>query len=382
MKIALVIEKMKPSRGGREVSTAQIAARLAGLGHDVTVICQAGSWDDDTVRLLRLGRRGVFRFRAISAFADDVARAIKDGQYDIVHAMLPVIGANVYQPRGGTIPGQIAGSVRRWKRAGGIRKVVFEPMNLPRRRLGQIERRLVANPTVRCLAVSQMVADEFASHYGRREGVSVIYNGVDLPHVEPDDWQHWRQKHRYEMGLGPRSTVFIIVATNFALKGVDEAIRAFARWISRRGLEIDDRLVIVGRHLTERYHRTAGLLGAGRYVIFVPPTDEIQQWYAAADACVLLSWYDPCSRTVLEAIRCGLPAVTTKYNGAAEILGQAGIVVDSPSDTRAVIEAFEQLSDFRRRADLRRQCLALAGSVSMERHVEQLVKTYEEILSS
>ena len=38
MKIALVIERMDPQRGGREVSTAQVAVALSRRGHEVTVL--------------------------------------------------------------------------------------------------------------------------------------------------------------------------------------------------------------------------------------------------------------------------------------------------------------------------------------------------------
>jgi len=57
MKIALIIERMEPSRGGRETSTAQIAQRLAELGHSVTVLCQQGSWPSDSpgVEVVSLG---------------------------------------------------------------------------------------------------------------------------------------------------------------------------------------------------------------------------------------------------------------------------------------------------------------------------------------
>jgi len=380
MRIALVIERMAALRGGREVSTAQIASRLAGLGHDVTIVCQAGSWEGRDVKLLELGARGLFRFQQAQAFTEDTGRAVAHEGFDIVHAMLPAAWANVYQPRGGTIPGQIDASVRRWGLAGGLRRRLFEPMNLRRRRLGELERELVSQSKVRCLAVSKMVAEEFARYYDRRQGVSVVFNGVETPRIDDDDWRHWRQKHRYELGLGPDDPVFVSVASNFALKGMDQAVRAFAKWRGRGGGGRDPRLVVIGRDLTDGYQRTAGLLGVGREVVFVPPTKDIFEWYAAADACVLLSWYDPCSRTVLEAVSCGLPAITTRYNGASEALaGGAGIVVESPDDTRAIIDAFEELSDSRRRADLKAKCLAIAGQVSMERHVNELCQVYREV---
>ena len=47
--------------------------------------------------------------------------------------------------------------------------------------MAALERAVVADPGVRCLAVSQMVAEEFQQFYQRSANVRVIYNGVDVP---------------------------------------------------------------------------------------------------------------------------------------------------------------------------------------------------------
>lgn len=112
MKIALVIERMDASRGGRETSTSQIACELARRGEDVTILCQQGRSEPAGVTIKELGRRGLTRSRKLANFIADVEREISAGRYDIVHAMLPVPSSNVYQPRGGTIPGQLAASLR------------------------------------------------------------------------------------------------------------------------------------------------------------------------------------------------------------------------------------------------------------------------------
>ena len=379
MRIALVIETMDPARGGRETSTAQIAEGLARRGCDVTVLCQRSRWSGQDVGVRELRRRGLLRPRQLSNFVADVQQEIAGGAYDVVHATLPVPGANVYQPRGGTIPAQLAGRIRQWGLLGSLRGAVLAPLNFHRRRLTQLERRLVANQTTRCLAVSQMVAEEFAQFYNRRNGVKTIYNGVEIPQISPVDRADWRQKLRLKLGIGQDETVFLCVARNFPLKGVGETIRAFAKWHGQRYGSLNARLVVVGRDMVEGYQRVAALRGVGKQIVFLPPTREIFQWYAAADACILLSWYDPCSRTVLEATRMGIPSITTVYNGAAEILAEgAGIVVASPKDTRAIMAALDELADPQRRASRSETCLGIADQLSMERHVDALLSVYAE----
>jgi len=242
----------------------------------------------------------------------------------------------------------------------------------------KMEREIAADPKVLCLAVSKLVAEEFEHYYERKDRVKVIYNGVDVPDGCCPERAKWRERRRGQLGVGPDDLVLLSVANNFALKGVAESIVGFARWNRRGRGDCGARLVIVGRGATKAYRRLAGKEGVGGQVIFVGPTEVTFEWYAAADACVLLSWYDPCSRVILEAIRWGIPSVTTAYNGASEVLGEGGIVVSSPKDTEAVVKALDKLADPQLRAEMVEACLTKAGQLSKERHVDELLEAYAE----
>lgn len=380
MRIALVIERMDLSRGGRETSTAQIAEALAARGHEVAIICQSGSWKPAGVQILELGRRGLLRVQQLRNFIADAAEEISGRRYGVVHAMLPVPGADVYQPRGGTAGGRRQAGRRRRSAAANLAAKSAEALNLWRREMAELERRVVADQKVMCLAVSEMVAREFADHYGRTGRVRVIYNAVDVPERSDDQWSDRRRQLRFRMDIGPDDPVFLTIARNFRLKAVDRAIIAFAEWFHSHDGRVNGRLVVVGRDTVESYQRCAGLRDVGRQVVFVPYTEEVFQWYSAADVCILLSWYDPCSRVVLEATRWGIPSITTVYNGAAEILsGGAGIVVSSPKDTRAIVRAMDALADRERRRACTEACLRVADKLSMDRHVDELLSAYREV---
>jgi UDP-glucose:(heptosyl)LPS alpha-1,3-glucosyltransferase len=390
VKIALVIEQMDAAKGGRETSTAQIASALASLGQDVTILCQAGTWPDDTVKLRVVGDGKVpGRFDAwgrlgrLRKFVHAVQREIRPGQYDIVHTMLPIPGANVYQPRSGTVPAQWSASMRRRKLAGKIYAAAGSPLNVCRHYQGYLERKMVADPNVLCLCVSQMVAGELGRYYRRRENVCVIYNAVDAPDPASPLRAEWRQKLRSQLGACDTTPVFLSVATNFVLKGTGETITAFAQW--RRGNPgRDGYLVIVGgRRSAYRFQRQADKLGVADKVVFVPLTQDIFPWYAAADAVVLLSWYDPCSRVVLEAVRWHIPAITTAYNGAGEVLADgAGLVVDSPRNTTAVVAAMNGLADFSQRQTYVQACREIAPQLSTQRHALELLQAYRQVVSA
>ncbi|MCP4378272.1 MAG: glycosyltransferase family 4 protein, partial [bacterium] len=313
MKVALIIERMDLQRGGRETSTAQTAAELARCGCDVTIICQSGSWQGQGVNVLPIGARGTSRTSRLRNFASDVTRAIEGKGFDIVHTTLPIPRANVYQPRGGTVRGQLAASLRRRSTMGRLLRKVTEPFNAYRRQMARFERDLLSDGGAICLCVSQMVKDECLNYYGIKDRVEVVYNCADTPSAEFRDAD--RKRVRGQIGAAADGPVFLTVATNFELKGVAQAIEAFAQWRSESGCDAS-RLVVVGRQSPDRCMKLAVALGLGDAIVFIPPTENVFQWYAAADAVILLSWYDPCSRVVLEAAGWGIPSITTRFNGA------------------------------------------------------------------
>lgn len=383
MRIALVIERMRPERGGRERSVAQIAVELAARGHDVTILCQEGELDSPGVETLDLGRAGATRAQQLAGFVRAVAGAIQRERYDIVHATLAVPGANVYQPRGGTVPGLRAARERMaacpvcrlWGR------LTF-PLNRARMLAWTHERRLAADAKVTCVAVSRMLADEFAAYYGRRENVAVVYNGVTVPKLDEAQRSAWRRQWRSRWNAPETAPVFLCVAHNFALKGVPETVAAFAAFLSGRKQgdpAAQAHLVIVGGDRPGRDLRAAADRLSGR-VTFEPAVEDVFPLYSAAEAVVLLSWQDACSRTVLEALRWGVPSLTTRYNGAHEILGEAGVVIDSPRDTGAAAAGLADLADPVSRQKMVAACREKADFAGMKRQVDELVRVYEQTL--
>ncbi len=386
MKIALIIEDMNPAGGGRERSVAETAVELSARGHEVTVLCRSGDWKPPApnIKVHQLGRRGIFRYRRAKNFVNDARDHIRKsrGNFHVIHATLPVPGCDVYQPRGGTVPAQRDASRR--KRKGPARMLcrAAEPLNFTRCEMAQFEKEVVGDANVACLAVSEMVGAEFERYYARSEGVRVVYNGVGAPQAYVPKRNEWRARIRRQLSLGSDGVLFVAAVKNARLKGVEQTIGSFERWISLRGSRSRGRLAIIGldSHRMKKYGRMARRTGLERAVKFVPFADNIFQWYAAADVLVHLTWYDPCSRTVLEAIRSGLPSVTTRYNGAAEVLADgAGAVVDSPDDTRAIVEAMNDLCESSGRESASAACRRMAEGLTIGRHVDELLESYRKI---
>ena len=382
MNIALILERMAPTRGGLETSTAQIAEALAQRGHAVTILCESGDWASPGVTVQPLGVSGKGRAARLASFVKRVQAEIADRAFDVTHAMLPIPGVDIYEPRGGTIPAQRATSRRRRGALAGKLAALGFVFNAKRRKMAALEKAVVEQGDTICLGNSPKVTREFGTYYQRPANSlsRTIFNTVDCPDVDDAQRAQWRDETRVSLGCDETTTLFLTVAKNFTLKGVDFAIRAFAQWQSEQP-GVDAKLVVVGRKEVETYRRLARACGVEGSVTFLPPVSPHAMWplFAGADAVVLLSWYDACSRVVLEATRWGIPSMTTRYNGAAEILAEgAGIVVDSPDALDEIEEGLDTLADGSKRRDCHRACEAVADHLSRERHLNELLELYAE----
>jgi glycosyltransferase involved in cell wall biosynthesis len=63
-----------------------------------------------------------------------------------------------------------------------------------------------------------------------------------------------------------------------------------------------------------------------------------ERFLQSADVLVLPTRYDPFANTCLEAMACGIPALTTSANGAAEVLPEPWLVCDDEGALRAGYE--------------------------------------------
>ncbi len=59
---------------------------------------------------------------------------------------------------------------------------------------------------------------------------------------------------------------------------------------------------------------------------------------ASAHVLVLPTRYDPSSNVVLEAMACGVPPVTSEYDGSSELLPHSWMAIADPTDANACAE--------------------------------------------
>jgi UDP-glucose:(heptosyl)LPS alpha-1,3-glucosyltransferase len=104
-------------------------------------------------------------------------------------------------------------------------------------------------------------------------------------------------------------------------------------------------------------------------------------YYAASDIYVHPTFYDSCSLTVLEALASGLPAITTRFNGAADAIlsDEGGKVLDDPADADALADAIAYYFDEGRRVRARAVARQFMEAYPPSRNLEETLRVYYEV---
>lgn len=383
MKVCIVIESIDTHRGGAETSTRQFIHHLANRGCDVHVLTTTRLPDSPVMRMHPIATPVGTRALRANTFLRRAGQEIERLNVDIVHSMLPLPGCHVYQPRGGTVAESVERNLA-LIRSPIARMIKRSLNNLNLKQQSQLrqEAHLFRHrPDTIIAALSRYVVDQLKRYYHVSDDrIRLVFNGVDAPTLPEERLDEAADELRRDLRLPKDALVLLLVAHNFRLKGVHRAIDALGL-LKDRGHR-PCKLLVVGRDNAAPYHRRARALGVGNHVHFVAQSDRVQAYYRLADILVHPTYYDPCSRVVLEALAGGLPAITTRHNGAADVIkdGVHGYVIDSADEVRQLADAIERLSDADHRATCAAAGLALRERVSMARHADEMLTVYEEIL--
>jgi glycosyltransferase involved in cell wall biosynthesis len=192
-------------------------------------------------------------------------------------------------------------------------------------------------------AVSQKVADEIrAIGLTPRNRVDVIYNGVDT--------QGFAAAHgdRAKFKLPDDAFLLLFVGDlRTPRKNLGTVLEAL------RHLPEHVHIAVAGYLPGSPYPEQARALGIADRVHFLGLVKEMPVLMHSVDAFVFPSRYEAMSLSLLEAMAAGLPVVTARTAGGAEIITpECGIVLEDPDDPKALAGAIARLaeSDEARRA--------------------------------
>jgi UDP-glucose:(heptosyl)LPS alpha-1,3-glucosyltransferase len=229
---------------------------------------------------------------------------------------------------------------------------------------------------------SLMVRRHFQQYYDfPADRVFVVRSAIDADRFDGADRPRRRQEWRGHWGITPHQPVGLFAAMNYRLKGLEpllRSVRVLRHTPEFRAAAQHFRLLVVGNPRYGAYQRLAHRLGIADSVIFAGHCPEMRNAYFAADFLVHPTFYDPCSLVVLEALACALPVITTRANGASELLHplQEGYVLDDPHDHDHLAWCLGQLLCPVRRNRYAMAARRTAAAWTFDRHYQALLDVF------
>jgi len=378
MRIGLVIHWFDPQRGGAEQWTFQLTQRLLAAGHEVHVVAQGFAAAAAGLPIVphSLGKIG-----SRLEFAAAAERKLRTLALDVVHDMGGGWYADVFQSHDGS-------RLALWERKLASLPRLVRPLKrwmtkqLPRyREFRRLVARQFADPQQIVVAVSKMVAEDYQHYHGvPGEQIRLVYNGVDTERFSPASCRPYREAVRQKLAAREADVLLLFVGHDFQRKGLATALRAAGRLAAERQ---PVRLLVVGGRPRQRYLRLAQRCGLGDAVTFAGAQNDPLPYYAAADALVLPSFYDPFGLVVLEAAACGMPVVTSRFTGASELLseGVEGYVLSDPADHEELAQRLQPLLEPALRRRMAEAARRLALRYTFARNCAELLAVYHEVAS-
>lgn len=252
---------------------------------------------------------------------------------------------------------------------------------LPGSRLLQRERdKARYKGAARVIAISESTRRDLIAELGiPPERIDVVHHGVDQLRFTPEAGPDERAELAQHLGIsGP---YLLYLGAGDGRKNLPLFVRAYAR----SGVARDVSLVFAGRlskRVREQLLREATTSGVEKRVQFLGYTDEkyVAPLYRQCVAHVFPSSYEGFGLTVLEAMACGAPTLTTAFSSLGEVAGDAALILTELSEELFALELRRLVSDTQLRAELRRRGLAHARRFTWERCAAQTLTCYQRAL--
>ncbi len=337
MKIALAIENFSQHAGGAESYAVGLAETLVREGFDVHLY--GYSWDGEPAGAVfhpirRLPRWVPPSIRLLD-FALQHRRMTAVENFNVILGFGNTVAMNVYQSHGGV---HYISNIRKLQAVSNpllrsLKKLALftSPKYHVRAWIESAAFRMRYHPVI--IAISEMVRQDMAHHFGiNPDEIKLIYNGIDYAKFSTRGSGR-NGALRRQWGFD-KEILFLFMAYDFRKKGVRYLVEAAWRLREKVGTTAFG-VVIVGGPPSLQIRRMIRQLNLSDTMVFPGPTTEPEAFYQACDVFILPTFYDACSLVVFEAMAAGMPAITSRFNGAAGIIteGKDGMVLEDPRDT-------------------------------------------------
>ncbi|HWP34932.1 MAG TPA: glycosyltransferase [Thermodesulfobacteriota bacterium] len=375
--IRLLLVNRRFERGGAERQLIHLAAGLVRAGFDVTVatLYDGGALRAELdrvsgIRAVTLGKRG--RWDLLAPMWR-LWRVVRRQRPQVIHGYLGaanLVSLALGKLAGAAVVWGIRGSGMEWEQADWLARLV--------RRLERS-----GAPLVDLIVVNSVAGRaDLLSHGFPADRVVVIRNGIDTRRFAPAP--EARARVRAGWGIGATELLVGLVARLDPMKDHPTFLEAAAH-VAR--VRPDVRFVCVGdgpAAYAGALARRAAALGVDRRLVWAGARDDMPAVYNALDVAVSASAYgEGVPNAIGEALACGVPCVVTDVGDAADLVGEAGVVV-RPRDPRGLAEGCLRLLGLpeptrRRLGEAGRR--RIAREFSVEAMVQRTAEALERLVS-
>lgn len=372
MRVAILSRRFDPTGGGTERDLMVTAAILARAGHKITVYADEIRASASELEVRRVGGAPLPRSIAMARFAYGAPAAARRDGADLVLSFARTIGADILRSGGGAHVSYLR-AARLWRGTAGALAMRIAPYH---RAQMIVERLGFKAPALRrVVAVSNIVRDDLIATFGipARRAVT-LYNGVDLERFKPAASTAIRSRIRLHYRIPESAPLIVFVGNGFARKGLGPLLKAIP------GLANDPYLMVVGNdRAIAASQRLVMRLGIRGRVVFAGAQPNAENFFQAADAFAFPSLFEPFGNVALEAMACGIPALTSAACGVAELMPPElqSTVVQHPADPDEVRTRLGAMLEAR--AALGPIALAAARQFTWERHARELLAIIESV---
>jgi len=212
-----------------------------------------------------------------------------------------------------------------------------------------------------------------------RDKIEVVSNGVgkDFYLLEPEKVAKWKQKYVES----PAEICLLNVGSNHHRKNIEtvfKTVKAIA------DLNIPIRLWKIGEDFYPEQKQYIEDHNLSQHITLInnPDHETLINFYNAADILLAPSLYEGFGLTILEAMACGTPTITSNVSSLPEVAGDAAILVE-PTDVEGITQAILRIhQDTAFRQDLIDKGLARVKEFTWKKTAEKTASLYEKVISA
>ncbi len=228
------------------------------------------------------------------------------------------------------------------------------------------------------VAVSSMTAKDTTEILDiQPSNISVIPNAVDkifnpLPKAQAESF-------REQQGIGSETLCLLNVGSNHPRKNITNILKAI-NILKQNKLYFH--FLKAGTDFTEEQKAYIQAEELESYISYLgkPNKEDLREIYNAADILIAPSLHEGFGITLLEAMACGTPVISSKVSAMPEVVADAGILVE-PTDVQAIADAVSHLHnnpDYYQESV--KKGIARAKLFTWEETAEQIAQIYEKLV--